>query len=216
MSATRSAIKELEEHGYLIRRPIRENGRIKDWEYIIFECPQQKNQEQELPVVENQQVENQQTENHTQLNTNQLNTNLSSKKELNNIPADIPAEFENLWKIYPRKEGKKKAFSAYEKARKKGVSFADVEQGIKNYIKYIEINHTEKAYIKHGSTWFGGECWSDEYDFTPPPEKASYKPNNYTEIREINGKKYEYRNGKYYIPNGNGISVDPYAKTDLF
>ena len=35
-------------------------------------------------------------------------------------------------------------------------------------------------------------------------------------IVTINDKKYEYRNGKYYIPNGNGVSVDPYADTSLF
>ena len=76
MSATRSAIKELEEHGYLIRRPIREKGRIVDWEYLIFEKPQ----------AENLFVENRQVENHTQLNTNQSipkesNTNQSNTKE---------------------------------------------------------------------------------------------------------------------------------------
>ena len=49
MSATRSAIKELEEHGYLIRRPIYESGRIRDWEYLIFEKPQV-----EKLLVENQ------------------------------------------------------------------------------------------------------------------------------------------------------------------
>ena len=78
MSATRSAIKELEEHGYLIRRPIYESGRIRDWEYLIFEKPQV-----EKLLVENQQVENQQVENRTQLNTKELNTNKSSIKELN-------------------------------------------------------------------------------------------------------------------------------------
>lgn len=83
MSATRSAIKELEEHGYLIRKPIRENGRISDWEYIIFENPQQTNQFVENQVVENQQVENEQLENHTQLNTKELSTNKLSTKQLN-------------------------------------------------------------------------------------------------------------------------------------
>ena len=78
MSATRSAIKELEEHGYLIRRPIRKDGKICDWEYIIFEKPQLENQD-----VKNLLVENQQIENHTQLNTKELNTNKSNTKELN-------------------------------------------------------------------------------------------------------------------------------------
>lgn len=77
MSATRSAIKELEEHGYLIRRPIRKDGKIADWEYIIFECPKMAqsldNQDIEKLFVENQQIENQ----------TQLNTNISNTKELN-------------------------------------------------------------------------------------------------------------------------------------
>ena len=34
-------------------------------------------------------------------------------------------------------------------------------------------------------------------------------------IQIINGKEYEYRNGKYYIPNGSGIPVDPFAKDEL-
>lgn len=34
-------------------------------------------------------------------------------------------------------------------------------------------------------------------------------------IQVINGKEYEYKNGKYYIPHGNGIAVDPYADDDL-
>ena len=73
LSATRSAIKELEEHGYIVRRPIRENGKIVDWEYTIFESPQVGN-----PQVGNPQVGNPQVGNRTQLNTNTLNTNKTS------------------------------------------------------------------------------------------------------------------------------------------
>lgn len=78
MSATRSAIKELEEHGYLIRRPIRKDGRISDWEYLIFENPQEAKQ-----VVEGLVVENQQIENRRQLNTNISNTKSLNTKEIN-------------------------------------------------------------------------------------------------------------------------------------
>lgn len=83
-SATRSAIKELEEHGYLIRRPIRKNGKISDWEYIIFEYPQAENQNAEMPLVENQQVENQA----------QLNNNKSTTKQLNNKESSIKGKEE--------------------------------------------------------------------------------------------------------------------------
>lgn len=69
-TATTSALKELEEHGYLIRKPIREKGKIVDWEYMIFERPHL-----EKPLVENPKVVNQEVENQGQLNINQLNTN---------------------------------------------------------------------------------------------------------------------------------------------
>lgn len=81
MSATRSAIKELEEHGYLIRRPIRKDGRISDWEYIIYECPEMARLQSTKLTIGEQDVENQQIENQTQLNTNTLNTKELSTKE---------------------------------------------------------------------------------------------------------------------------------------
>lgn len=74
MSATRSAIKELEEHGYLMRKPIREKGKIVDWEYTIFEKPLVEKPLVENPQVEKPQVEKPLVENRTQLNTNKLNT----------------------------------------------------------------------------------------------------------------------------------------------
>lgn len=80
MSATRSAIKELEKHGYLVRRPIRENGKIADWEYLIYEKPQLEKQEEKKQVVENQQVEN-----HPQLNTNQSSTKESNTEKIKYI-----------------------------------------------------------------------------------------------------------------------------------
>ena len=70
-SATRTALKELEDTGYLIRRPVRKDGKIADWEYLIFEHPR----------LEKQDVENQQVENPPQLNTNSSTTNESIPKE---------------------------------------------------------------------------------------------------------------------------------------
>lgn len=43
-------------------------------------------------------------------------------------------------------------------------------------------------------------------------EKEAKKSNTVT----INGKEFEKRNGKFYIPNGNGVPVNPYERTDLF
>lgn len=51
-------------------------------------------------------------------------------------------------------------------------------------------------------------------------EKNGYSNGNKSnsgtsQLVNINGKDYEYRNGKYYVPHGCGIAVDPYAEDDL-
>lgn len=92
-TATRSGILELIEHNYLIRRAVREKGRIIDWEYIIFESPAEcerfKQQAGkplvEKPLVENQQVENQLVENQAQLNIKQLNNKKINNEEIKKV-----------------------------------------------------------------------------------------------------------------------------------
>lgn len=51
-------------------------------------------------------------------------------------------------------------------------------------------------------------------------EKNGYSNGNKSnsgasQLVTINGKEYEYKNGKYYVPHGCGIAVDPYAEDDL-
>lgn len=93
-----------------------------------------------------------------------INTDGTPNKNTNN---DILAEFEALWRLYPRKIGKPKALKAYERARKNGATFEDVKQGIEAYRRQIEALKTATEYIKHGSTWFNNEGWKDDYAFTP-------------------------------------------------
>lgn len=99
--------------------------------------------------------------------------------------SDLISEFEQLWSIYPRKEGKKKAQSAYIRARKKGTTYEAVRQGIDNYNRHIKAKKTDKKYIKQGATWFNGECWNDELDFSPITENSA---SNFTEREYQNGE----------------------------
>ena len=77
----------------------------------------------------------------------------------------IKEEFETLWKLYPKKQGKEKAYGYYHKARKSGTTYEEVEQGINAYVAYIEAEHTDPQYIKMGSTFFSQKAWLD--DWTP-------------------------------------------------
>ena len=95
-------------------------------------------------------------------------------------PSDtVSEEFKELWELYPRKEGKKAALASYQRAKKKGVHFDDVRAGILNYLDYIKVKKIEPQFIKQGSTWFNGEHWNDEYDYSvleSTPHQTSNNP----------------------------------------
>lgn len=76
---------------------------------------------------------------------------------------ELTAEFEKLWKLYPRKQGKKTALNAYISARKKGTTYEQVEKGIKAYKEIIRKGKIKPEFIKQGGVWFTGERWTDEY-----------------------------------------------------
>jgi hypothetical protein len=142
----------LEEHGYLRRERARVDGKLGKCIYVITDslnC--------EKPNVENPHVENPRVDNQAQLNTKELNT-----KELNTKRLYL-TEFEKLWELYPKKQGRKNAEASYLRARKEGVPYEDVEQGINAYVEYIKATNTQSRYIKHGSTFFNQRAWQDDW-----------------------------------------------------
>lgn len=76
---------------------------------------------------------------------------------------DYKTEFEEVWKEYPKKQGKANAYKSYLKARKAGVSKEKILEGIFAYLDYINAEKTDLKYVKQGSTWFNQECWNDDY-----------------------------------------------------
>ncbi len=93
------------------------------------------------------------------------NKNLETPKA-NNKGLCSREEFEKLWKLYPRKQGKETAFNAYKKAVAKGATNEEIAEGIHRYVDYIKANRIEARYIKHGATWFSQNCWNDEYNLS--------------------------------------------------
>lgn len=88
-TAIRSTLKELEQKGYLKRNKVRINGKIVDWEYVVYEQKHPCVPVDESPVDENVHVNNR-----TQLNTKEINT-----KEINNFstsPCDAPIPAESV------------------------------------------------------------------------------------------------------------------------
>jgi hypothetical protein len=132
----------------------------------------------------------------------------------NNIYADFEAEFETIWKAYPRKEGKTNALKAYIKARtdKEPVSFETVQEGVKRYIEYIKANNTEQRYIKHGSTWFNQRCWNDDYTAAD----NSNRPEGYEIIKQepndYDGITYHYANGIVRVFDDSKMMIKEYRE----
>lgn len=86
-------------------------------------------------------------------------------------------EFEDLWALYPRKDGKKDAIRHYQRARKNGTTFEQVKAGILNYCEYLKREKVEQRFIMMGSTWFNGEHWNDEYKSNREPTMKDIMPN---------------------------------------
>lgn len=126
-------------------------------------------------------------------------------KEIKTIRATSPkveVEFEQLWKIYPRKLGKKKAFDSYKKARKiKKIPYETIEEGLYRYVRYLEQQETEEQFIMHGSTWFNQEKWQDEYISITPKKKITSFLDYYKE--EFGGDNdYEFSRHGEIIEHG--------------
>src|SRR5699024_7477871 len=64
------------------------------------------------------------------------------KKEVNkdHSSAKLTEDFENLWNLYPNKQGKKKAKSSYERAIKNGTTNKEIQDGIIRYKKHLKQN----------------------------------------------------------------------------
>ena len=159
VDSIRTAINELEKNGYLIRSRERKDGKYAGTNYVIFANPQN-SKTQEKPMLENPTQGNPMQENPTQYITKQLTTKVSTTKDIHN-------EFEKLWALYPRKQGKEKARNYYEKTRKSGTTYEEVLKGIVAYKAYIHAEGVENRYIKHGSTFFSQKAWQDDWSISP-------------------------------------------------
>lgn len=94
----------------------------------------------------------------------EIELEIDKEQTSNKLPEkDLKSDFESIWKEYPNKKGKAKAFTAYKKAIKDGVDNQTIIDGISAYKKEIEIKRTEPEYIAHGSTWFSQQRWEDDY-----------------------------------------------------
>lgn len=87
----------------------------------------------------------------------------NNKKKIKNTQnQQLVKEFEEIWKLYPRKVGKSPALQKYIKARQEGVEYKTIKDGVKRYAEFVKGK--DEKYIRHGKTWFNQKGWDDEYN----------------------------------------------------
>lgn len=83
-SSVTSALKELEEFGYLKRVRLHDkSGKFAGWQYIVYETPYLENPNLDSPNTANPNSDKPNLENPLQSNTNQSNTYLSNTQSIN-------------------------------------------------------------------------------------------------------------------------------------
>ncbi len=126
-----------------------------------------------IPIDENVNTYPQNNQGGIDKNIKENNTSIN-----NNICSSLAEDFNKLWKIYPRKDGKNQAFNHY-KAWINGKSYAGKTEKLTNpemwyairiYQCNIKKNKTEKQYIKMGSTFFNEAIYEYASYYRENPE----------------------------------------------
>ncbi len=99
------------------------------------------------------------------------NINKGERKENKNT---YDSGFEEFWKIYPRREGKKEAYRAYLKAIQGGTSHEALIRAAGQCAAHHRSRATEKQFIKTPSHWLNAGCWDDELTAKPNGEYAKH------------------------------------------
>lgn len=93
------------------------------------------------------------------------NKNVKNVENINTrANGTLESDFEKLWKLYPKKIGKKPASAAYNRVmtrKKNPATNKQIQDGIVAYRQLIKSKGTEKQFIKDGSTFFNQEAWND-------------------------------------------------------
>jgi hypothetical protein len=106
----------------------------------------------------------------------------------------LTADFEEWWKQYPKRVGKKDAERVYAKARQGGATREELLIGAARYAgerDRVADPADRVRYTKHPSTWLNQGCWSDEPAPAPEPgkrfERAGLRRNERPSVYKMAG-----------------------------
>lgn len=134
--AIRTAIKELEQFGYLLRTQLNEQGKFGEAIWVTQDPSN-------YPMTENPMTEN-------------PTTKKTIQKE-DYEKKDISLIFEEFWTAYPRKLDKAKAYRAFRSALKRA-KFEDILAGV---IAYRNDPTRDPQFTKYPASWLNADAWEN-------------------------------------------------------
>lgn len=108
------------------------------------------------------------------------------RTQKNDKEKELKQRFETIWKIYPNKKGKRKAFISYKAAIREGTTDDEIKEGIKAYIEECKKKRTTREFMQHGSTFFNQRRWEDDFISVQTTEEIDYE----ADVREF----YQFKN----------------------
>ncbi len=94
-------------------------------------------------------------------------------------PSIIPTDFENLWKEYPSRQGKKEAFRHFKASVRTPEDLEDLRRAM---AQYLNSGNAKNGFIKNGSTWF------NEWQEWVEPSETMMKGNQNATTRSGNSQ----------------------------
>lgn len=190
--AVRSALDELEEAGYVLRRRThQEDGRFGSNDYIVREVPEEAvpscQNSTMVPSCRNATMQNATMQNGTQVNTITPSTNppivppsppaapeagkrKRRKREAKAEPDWMPARFAAFWSAYPRGESKQAAIAAWDALKPDEELLRVMARALKRQL--LSKAWQEGIGIPYASTWLNQRRWTDDTKAAKPePEE---------------------------------------------
>jgi hypothetical protein len=90
-------------------------------------------------------------------------------------------DFESVYALYPRKEGRKKGLQRCRSQITTRLKYDALARAVKNYSAKVKAEHTEPQYVKQFDTFMG--CWEDFVDYQPQLPVNGTHPPLYAKVR---------------------------------
>lgn len=187
----KTALKELEEFGYLERVELRDGGRVVGMEYLLDDNPQVNTAGGKSPdggpasgepggLKEDEVREDQREEDQGDISAigalfDVPGVAAAKEDTATTVPDEVA--FPAFWAVYPLRKAKQNALKAWERALLRVPKADRVEraaailEGAKRYAK--ERADQPPQFTKHPATWLNGGCWEDE---AAPVGRGGYRP----------------------------------------